>query len=305
VSDWPLVAIRWALYADLGLLFGIPLFGLYAGTRGRRDERLPVSRLCAVLAACGLALSLLGFALIAADMAGTTIGQIDGATLSALLWQTSLGTAWLARMVALLVALGVSLWLPEKTRALLVICGAIAVASLAWFGHGAAGEGGRGLVHLVADILHLLAASVWVGALAMLLRLVSPRGIPTQARLATAHRALAGFGTIGAMLVGIVIATGVINSAFLIGFGAIPTLTASLYGQLLIVKLLLFAMMLCCAALNRFRLTPRLVSASGPREIAAAFSALRRTIAIEAGIALLILALVGWLGTLAPPVAAS
>ena len=45
------------------------------------------------------------------------------------------------------------------------IAAAVALASLAWSGHGAASEGFRGTVHLVADIVHLLAAGVWVGPL--------------------------------------------------------------------------------------------------------------------------------------------
>ena len=30
MNDVALVAVRWALYVDLGLLFGLPLFALYA-----------------------------------------------------------------------------------------------------------------------------------------------------------------------------------------------------------------------------------------------------------------------------------
>jgi len=43
--------------------------------------------------------------------------------------------------------------------------GAAAVAALAWAGHAGATQGGQGEIHVVADALHLLAASAWLGAL--------------------------------------------------------------------------------------------------------------------------------------------
>jgi putative copper resistance protein D len=298
VSDWPLVTIRWALYADLGLLFGIPLFALYT-VRGAVP---PIGRVCAVLAAAGLVLSLLGFAVSAAAMGGTTLDRIDWATISALLWQTDLGWAWLVRMAALSLALALSLWpaISDRVRAIgLSASGAVIVASLAWFGHGVAGEGVGGLIHLAADIAHLLAASAWIGALVILLKLVGQRAPLTRSRVASAQAALAGFSMAGTVMVAIITVTGLINGVFLIGPGAILTFGNTPYGQILIAKLLLFAMMLGCASLNRFHLTPRL--AAEGQESGAALAALRRSIAIETMFALIVLGLVGWLGTLEPP----
>jgi hypothetical protein len=116
-----------------------------------------------------------------------------------------------------------------------------------------------------------------------------------------AHGALAAFSTIGTVLVGLIIATGVINLALLVGVDAIPMLGRSLYGQLLLAKIMLFAAMLGCAAINHFRLTPRLGQAADQPATASALAALRRSIAIETALAILVLALVGWLGTLEPP----
>src|SRR3546814_15811165 len=79
-------------------------------------------------------------------------------------------------------ALPICLFLPRHPVAVL---GTISVAaggglsSLAWSGHGAATEGGAGMVHLGADILHLLAAGAWVGALAALLLMASQIGRAT------------------------------------------------------------------------------------------------------------------------------
>src|SRR3546814_7658032 len=71
MNDVALVAVRWALYVDLGLLFGLPLFALYAPGGGRMVQRhLPLVAMVAGLACLALLLSALGFALQAAAMTG-------------------------------------------------------------------------------------------------------------------------------------------------------------------------------------------------------------------------------------------
>jgi putative copper resistance protein D len=59
--------------------------------------------------------------------------------------------------------------------------------------------------------------------------------------------------------------------------------------------------MLGLAAANRFRLTPALERVIGTGDTKSAIGALRKSLAIETGAAIAILALVGWLGTLEPP----
>jgi copper resistance protein D len=70
------------------------------------------------------------------------------------------------------------------------------------------------------------------------------------------------------------------------------------YGRLLLVKIALFLIMLAIAAVNRTRLTPRLVAggtAAGP-----ALRQLRANALVEAVIGALILLIVAMLGTLPP-----
>src|SRR3546814_13154080 len=76
----------------------------------------------------------------------------------------------------------------------------------------------------------------------------------------TAHRALAGFATAGTVIVGLVIVTGIVNSYALIGPQNMSGLFQSAYGQLLLIKLVLFGLMLALAASNRFSLTPALAT---------------------------------------------
>lgn len=309
MGDWPIIAVRYALFVDLGLLFGIAFFGLYGMSGLGRDGRsaLPIRPMLLALASAGVMLSGFGFILQAAGMAGTSITEVDQATLVMLLSGTALGWALLIRLAVLF---GILICAPAIARrpvaALLPasLLSGVAVATLAWSGHGAATQGMAGWIHLLSDILHLLAAAAWLGALFILLFLVlRDRAAAEVERVNTARRALAGFSTMGTIIVALLVATGLINSTFLVGADHVLTLPATPYGQLLIVKLMLFSAMLGLAALNRFRLTPALKAALDQGIPQPALALLRRSLAVETGLALLIFGLVAWLGTLSPPVA--
>jgi len=151
----------------------------------------------------------------------------------------------------------------------------------------------------------LLAAGAWTGALLGLILLVTrPAPRVDGPHLALTHRALHGFGTVGTIVVATLAVTGLINAWLLVGPGNIPALATTLYGQLLLAKLALFAAMMGLAALNRFRLTPRFETSIAAANHRVALGTLRRSLAVEAGCAVTILALVAWLGTLEPPVSA-
>lgn len=310
MTDWLSVTVRAALYVDLMLLFGLPLFGLYSLRRAERQSVLPFRALIAGLAVLGLALSALGIAALTAAMAGVSLSGIDRETLSMVITQTSIGTAWQVRTAALLMTLGFAWAAGQRTGAapFAVMTGAagIALASLAWTGHGAASEGRGGLVHLWADIFHLLAAGAWIGGIAafgwLLLR---PLAAMTEDHLRLSHRALDRFSVIGSIVVGVIVASGLVNSYMLVGPMHVLELPFTRYGQLLLIKLALFAAMVALAAANRFRLTPALETALAHGDAVSAVAALRRSMAWEAGAALAILGLVAWMGMLAPPMSAT
>lgn len=300
--------IRFALYFDLMALFGVAAFGLY-GLRG--DERrsgatLPFRLLLGGAASLGLLLSAIGLAALAAGMAGVPLSQVDSASIGMILTGTGIGIAWIVRMAALLAALGLALFGPVRPLVLLTgtaAAGAAALVSLAWTGHGAMDEGATGVVHLSADALHLLAAGIWIGALLALVLLVfRRRELVDRDHLILSHRALASFSLVGTITVTAIIASGLINSWLLVGPANLLNLPENLYGQLLIAKLALFAAMIVLAAMNRFRLVPTFEASIAAAEHLAALHALRRSLAIETGCALAILALVAWLGMLEPPI---
>lgn len=290
------VAIRLALYACLGLAFGLPLFALYGLAPADRAP-LPLRGWLIGLGGLGLLGSVLGAYGLAATMSGVALAEVERSTIAALLAMPGVGDALLLRGAALAALLAAALllrpagWLAPVAASL----GAVALGSLAWTGHAAATPGWKGAVHLAADVAHLFAAGAWLGAiLAFGLLLRAARD--TDRRL---HAVLARFAFAGTLIVTLLVVTGAINLWALVGVDGLAALPGSTYGRLLIAKLALFAAMLGAAALNRFRLVPRLGADTpyGGR-------VLERSLAVELGLGAAVLAIVAWMGTLAPPAAA-
>lgn len=300
--DATLVLIRLTAFAAGMALFGAPLFVLYSG---RVEEVAPrrLKRLLTAAAALSAVAAIASLIVQTGQMAGDPAAGLDPATLRDVIAGGGFGVSILVRLGAALLALGCLAALPARRPlwALAAAAGAIGLAALAWAGHGAANEGWAGVAHTAADVAHLLAAGVWLGALLMFVLLLVAR-TPSPAEVGTLHRALKGFSGVGSIVVAVIVVSGLVNSWFLVGPSHLGDLLASLWGQLLLVKLALFAAMVGFAALNRFRLTPRLEAAAADSR--AALSALRRSVALETGAGLAVLTLVASLGVLAPPASA-
>lgn len=304
MGDWSLIGVRLALYLALAALFGLAAFALYALSERARGDTLALRPWLVASAALSLLLSAAWVVLMASSMAGTPAWPVDREAVGALLTGSAIGAAWKLRMVMLvlaalaaLIAAGRGIWLGA-----VAFCSAVALGTLAWTGHGAMDEAAMGWVHLIADILHLIASGAWVGALLGLILLVSrPAARVDAGHLGLTHRALHGFGAVGTVVVGTILVTGLVNGWMLVGIGNIAALPATLYGQLLLVKLALFVAMLGFASLNRFRLTPAFERSIAAGDHGRALGALRRSLAVETACIVAILALVAWLGTLEPP----
>lgn len=286
MADLLNIILRFALYVDLLLLFGLALFGLYSF-----NALLRFRPLLRGMAVTGALLSVAGLVLMTRAMSGETQLPALWPHLQMMLLETDVGLAWALRMTALaIVVIRPGLW-PAS------LAGAIALASLAWSGHGAMDEGWLRFWHFLSDILHLLAAGAWLGALLALVVMVSGRIGDTRLRLLA--DAVKRFEWVGALIVLTVSVTGVMNYLFIVG----PRLDGVLfgtYGLLLAIKVLAFAVMLVLAALNRFHLGPSLQQSLRDGQHLIAANALRRSVVMELALALLIVALVAWLGTLSP-----
>jgi len=283
MSELVAVLLRFALYLDLMLVFGLGLFGLYADSR-----LLNLKPLLRRLVGLGVLLSLASLLSMTQAMSGAEDWPTLWMHLQMMLWQTELGWTWWLRIAALvLVAL--------STR-LATVFGGVALVTLAWAGHGVMHEGSLGGWHLLSDSAHLLAAAGWVGALAafgLMLASASEQAVPVLAH------ALTGFERVGVVFVAVLMGTGVANYLFVVGPN-LDGITGGVYAILLCLKLGVFGLMLGLAALNRSHLTPLLQRSLAAGDHRAARNALRRSITLEFGAVVLILGLVAWLGTLAP-----
>jgi putative copper resistance protein D len=181
-------------------------------------------------------------------------------------------------------------------RSAVVVLAGLIVASFAWSGHGAATEGFWAPLHLVSDVLHLLAAAIWIGALVALTVTVVRASAPMDPALATDD--LRAFSALGTAAVVVIVVTGLINTAVLVGADGITRMPTHPYGQILLAKIVLFTAMLGLAAAHRFILVPRLESRS--LTPAAALSRLKVSLGIETALGLIVLPAVSAVGRIAP-----
>ncbi|WP_408595969.1 copper homeostasis membrane protein CopD [Pseudomonas sp. PLMAX] len=299
------ISLRFALYIDLMLLFGLALFGLYSlkGKERAHGAVLNFGTLLVGTALCGILLSMAAMLHMAKTMSGmASVMELHQHILQMMLMETDVGLTWMVRIASLTVAVlatALNRRAPTLSLWLVTLCGAVALATLAWTGHGAMDEGRRRYLHLASDIVHLLGAGSWLGALAafaLLLRSTNLTG-DRQARLLA--RTLTGFESAGTLIVVTLAVTGIVNYLMVVG-PAFESLTSSTYGALLSLKVILFAGMLVFAAVNRFHLSPLLERSLQAGAQTVAINALRRSMMLELSVAVIIMGLVAWLGTLSP-----
>ena len=273
----PLVAARFAAYAALLLAAGVPLAMTFARKRSGRC-------FAGVAALAGIAASVWWVLEAVAAMAALPLHQLDAELVRTVLDATPLGAVTAVRLAALLAAL-LALW--RRRVGLAALAASVALATIAWTGHAGATEAGVGTLHRLGDILHLLAAAAWLGALGLFLAAAILGGESKALALQ-----LSRFASIGSLIVLVLLVTGIANTLIISG-GRIDL--ASDWFLLLAAKIGLFLAMLALAACNRWLLTPAL--ADGRR---ASLRAIRLSLVLEIGAAIAIVAIVAALGVLSP-----
>lgn len=204
-------------------------------------------------------------------LTGAPLSQALSPTLLGATAATPVGTALLARLGLLFVAGVLTIVLARRRLA----GRAVAIAVLAWGASVAATWSAVGhsryspvaTLMVALDVVHLVAAAVWLGGVATLVML------PHSAVRPTARR----FSPIAASSVVVVVASGVIQAWDRVGWPS--GLLASGYGRTLVVKVLLVAATLLVALAVRRRVMGRSSAAPG-----------RRGVAVEAALGVTILA---------------
>jgi putative copper resistance protein D len=285
----PLILARAVHLAASALMAGALAFDVLVArplTAGGRVYRHALASLIWGLAAVVLVSGLVWLWLLSADIAGAPVARaLTGGTVTTVLTETRFGNVWLIRG-GLVAAAMLALSLKRKWPAL--ILSAAALAAIAITAHAGARDGPIGWGLLASDMLHLVAAGLWLGSLPALAILLAAPDVEPWLR-AAATRRFSGFGIVA---VAILIVSGFVNAWAMLGQPA--ALIETSYGRILSIKLALFAAMLACAAANRLYWTPRLPD---PK----AFAGIVRLASIEIALGLGIMLAVGALGTMAPP----
>jgi len=178
----------------------------------------------------------------------------------------------------------------------ILVLSLLLLVSLGWVGHAVEGQGVVGLVHQINQMVHLLAAGLWLGGLVPLTWLLGQaRSTSGATWISLAPAVLTRFSHVGYAAVALLAATGVINTLLLVG--SVEALAGTPYGRLLSLKILLFSVMVVLALTNRFRLLPRLRCELQP---SASIAALARSVLFEQALGFVVLAVVSVLGTWPP-----
>jgi copper resistance protein D len=236
--------------------------------------------------------------LLAGDIYAAPIAEVwrDGGVWT-VASETRFGQVSLVRLAAAAL-LAASLPMLSRTaghgpwRASAVVFAIAVLIGPAWTGHAGATPGVAGEFPLAADALHLLAAGAWLGGLPPLAMLLAAAWRAKEPPWATVTAiAVQRFSLLGVISVGTLLASGIANSWYEVG--TLNNLFATSYGQLVLIKIGLFAAMLGLASINRFYLTPRLAIASTIRR-------LYHTSLAETGLGFAAVVVVGFLGAMAP-----
>jgi putative copper resistance protein D len=304
------VVARFAQFSATILLLGTSLFLIEFGRekaaipeirRALRHWQRPV---LASAAAIALASSVAWLDIEAGLMSGHWSNTANPKTLSTVLLQTKFGHVWTGALASAAVLLLV-LSAPEGRQTTIwtiLVAGlaAFLLASSSWTGHAVMHSGPAGALHPTVQVIHVLAASAWLGSLPPLGFALRKAWTMGQAVWRDAARyILPRYSRMGYVAVGLILLTGLLNSWLMVD--SIDALFSTTYGRILVAKILLFLLMVSVAAVNRFVLTPQVIRpTSCTLRPELAFQRLWRNVAAEQVLGLAIIAIVSVLGTVAP-----
>ena len=285
--------VRWLYFLALATVIGalsmrlICLRGLAVPPAVERRILL----LAGVGAATFLEIGILAFCLRCEDVLQLPFGKFLYGDLSPISGGTRFGTAFIAMTLgfAAVAACVYLSWLLDQPRLLwppLVL--AITFASgLSLSGHDAIDPGSNVFTEL-ADWLHLVAASLWVGGLLALVVAVWWGSGPLR------REAFVRFSGTAVVLVAITLGAGTYLS--IVRLPRLHDLWQTGYGQTLIVKVALVAVTLSFGAVHHFIVRPRLDRASD-----ALLARVSRSLAAEVGVAAAVLLVAAVLTNSKPP----
>jgi copper resistance protein D len=271
-------------------------FGMSAYLRAYAPERLrlalsPAARRVALIASLvALITAIAWLTLESAAMADDWSAALDPEAIAAVLTDTAFGHAWSLHLALATALVAVVAFGPRARWGPTALASAALLASLGLVGHATMQIGVEGVVHRANHAVHLLAAGAWIGGLvpfALCLRAYERDDLRKDA-----VRAMAGFSFWGQLIVAAIVLTGVVNIALTSHHPPLPPTTP--YRALLVAKLVIVAIMISLALVNRFVLAPRLKTSAN------ALATLRATSLAEIALGYVVVALVSVFALLDP-----
>lgn len=254
-ADAALAGCRFLHFASAMLLWGAFAFlrtlvpADLAASIGRRLRWLWI-----VAAAIAVATIAAALPLEAAMISDGWSDAFDPATLQAVLFETTVGHAWLGQAFAVLLLLAAFVAPGRMRMGAVALAAGLATASAALTGHAVMQAGWEGIAHRLNDACHILAGGAWLGALVPLILVLRAFDRPESRR--RAGTALRKFSFAGHFAVSVVLVSGVVNTMLVLGRW--PTQWSSPYQAMLAAKIMLVAVMTGLAIVNRYHFVPRL-----------------------------------------------
>jgi putative copper resistance protein D len=228
--------------------------------------------------------------MMAAGMGGSLNAAVDPQILNAAVSGTVFGRVWMVRILLAIVLMAVMVRpRPARDKPMLILSG-LFLASIALTGHSAMPGGVPGLLHRLADAVHLLAAGWWIGGLLALV--LAARWLGPDAAAVLHRFSGVGYGAVAAILF-----TGLFKTAILVA--TLNGADSTAYGLTLLLKVALFAGMGALALSNRFWITPEL-DRGGDRTVW--LQRLQWQVGAEFALGMGVMAVVGALGAMSPPI---
>lgn len=254
VPKFDMIIIRGLFYIGLSLFLSLLWFKLFiylplgAWRFSARDKVLYWAAYSITALATLLSLPLQ----ITVEADVSWLQALKGALVKKMLLHTSFGTIWMIQCVLLflLFVVGYAAMFGKRERhskrwaIVSFVLGASILFAKAWTGHAAASS--HPLVARVMDFLHLFSASIWVGCL-VIIAAILPFDMPGTEK-SKYWEAVRRFSCWAAGLVAILMMTGIYAA-----LQQVPTFDAlfqTIYGKVLLGKVLLLVVMLMLAAVN-------------------------------------------------------
>lgn len=288
-TTWRDDLARWALFVALTLVIGplaIRLVVLRRDLPSALERRFHVLTTVAAFAVINVGVA--AFLVRASNALQLPLGDLLYADLQPFAQKTRFGVAFLVMTVGfgVVAALLVLAWVFDRLRLRwpALALSLLLVSGLSLSGHQAT-EPNSSWASGVADWVHLVAASVWVGGLVTLAFLVWPAAPELR------RRAFLGFSRLAVGLVGAMVLAGAYLA--LVRLPELADLWETGYGHVLLVKLAIVGLALSWGGVHHLRVRPRFEAGDQPR--------VRPSVVGETAVAVAVLLVAAALTNASPP----